>query len=99
MGLNADEKKLLEELTRRSQEPDADDFEIEIWDGGKGARVPFSQGSKWLFDNFGIGSAPEAVDGGGEGGQGGDGGQGGGQGDGGQGQSKGSYFKRQGARG
>jgi hypothetical protein len=94
MGLSADEKKLLEELTAKAKEPDAPESEIEIWDGSKGARVPFSQGSKWLFDNFGIGEAPAPP----EGGQGGDGGgDGGGQGgQGGQGaDGKGSYFKRQ----
>lgn len=58
MGLSADEKKLLEELTLRSQQPDAEDFEIEIFDGSRGARIPFSQGSKWLHEVFGIGDAP-----------------------------------------
>lgn len=60
MGLSADEKKLLEELNRKAQEPDAEDFEIEVWDHNKGtgARLPFSKGSKWLYDQFGIGEAP-----------------------------------------
>lgn len=90
MGLSAEEKKLLEELTAKAKEPDAEDFEIEIWDGGKGARVPFSQGSKWLFENLGIGEqpAPPPGDGGaGDGGQG-EGGQGG------EGAGR-TYFKRQ----
>lgn len=61
MGLTDDEKSLLEELTRKSEEPDADeDYEIEIFAGDKGARVPFSKGKKWLFETFGIGDPPEA---------------------------------------
>lgn len=69
--LNDDEKKLLEELTARQNAPDEDqDFEIELYDtaNGKGARIPFSQGKKWLFDTFGIGEAPAAPEGGGDGG-------------------------------
>lgn len=68
--LNDDERKLLEELTARANEPDADDdFEIEVYDttAGKGARIPFSRGKSWLFDTFGIGDAP-AAEGAGEGG-------------------------------
>lgn len=73
--LNDDEKKLLDELTARANEPDADDdFEIEVYDtsAGKGARIPFSKGKNWLFDTFGIGEAPAAPEGGGDGGAGGD---------------------------
>lgn len=64
MGLSADEKKLFEQLTAKANEPDVDDnFEIEIYDtnAGKGARLPFSRGAKWLFDAFGIGDAPAAA--------------------------------------
>jgi hypothetical protein len=59
--LTEEEQSLLDELTKRSQEPDgADDFEIEVYSkDGHGARIPFSRGSKWLYDNFGIGDAPE----------------------------------------
>ena len=74
MGLSADEKKLLEELTARSKEPDVDEsFEIEVYDtnAGKGARIPFSKGKSWLFDTFGIGEAPAAAAGE-DGGAGGD---------------------------
>jgi hypothetical protein len=79
VGLSADEKQLLEELTARAAEPDAeDDWELEIFDGTKGARIPISKGAKWLFDNFGIGDAPAPPAGDGDGGQdGGDGGAGG----------------------
>lgn len=31
-----------------------DDFEVEIEDGGKRARVPYSKAKKWLGDTFGI---------------------------------------------
>ena len=61
--LTKEEQALLDELTQRASEPDADDdFEIEVYDtsAGRGARVPFSKASKWLFDNFGIGDPPPA---------------------------------------
>jgi hypothetical protein len=68
--LTDDERKLLDELTARAAEPDADeDFEIEVYDttNGKGARLPFSKGSRWLFDTFGIGEPPAAPEPGPEG--------------------------------
>ena len=71
--LNDDERKLLEELTARANEPDADDdFEIEVYDttAGKGARIPFSRGKSWLFDTFGIGDAPAPAGAGEDGGAG-----------------------------
>lgn len=88
MALTDDERTLLDKLTKKSQEPDAPDHEIEIYDTkkGVGARVPFSQGAKWLFETFGIGEAPKALEGdagkqqqagssgGGQGGSGGSGG-------------------------
>ncbi len=73
MALSADEQKLLDELTARAAEPDPDsDFEIEIFNGERGARIPFSKGAQWLADNFGIGLDKSAgtdgdADGGGEG--------------------------------
>jgi hypothetical protein len=59
--LTDDELSLLEKLTAKAKEPDKDDHEIEIYDtkSGKGARLPFSQGAKWLFETFGIGDAPQ----------------------------------------
>jgi hypothetical protein len=60
MPLTPDERKLLEELTAKANSPDAEDFEIEIFSGDKGARIPFSQGAKWLHETFGIGDAPAA---------------------------------------
>ncbi len=74
--LSDDEQKLLDELTARASAPEEDnDFEIEVYDTGqgKGARIPFSQGKKWLFDTFGIGEAPAPPAGSGDdGGAGGD---------------------------
>ena len=62
MALTEDEKALLEQLTKKSKEADAEkDFEIEVYSkDGHGARIPFSQGKKWLYQNFGIGDSPEA---------------------------------------
>lgn len=78
MGLTADEKKLLEELTAKDAEPDADEtYEVEVYDtaNGRGARLPYGQAKTWLFESFGIGTppAPEKADKdpGGQSGQGG----------------------------
>lgn len=59
--LTDEEKRLLEDLTNKAKEEDPDEkFEIEIYDtgAGKGARVPYSHGKKWLFDTFGLGEDP-----------------------------------------
>lgn len=84
MGLNADEKKLLDELTARANEPDEDDnYEIEVYDtsAGKGARIPYRTGKSWLHATFGIGT-PDAAPAG-ESGEGGEAGAGeGGKGEG-----------------
>lgn len=73
--LSDDDQRLLDQLTAKAAAPDADaDFEIEIYDtkANRGARLPFSQGKKWLFESFGIGDAPPAGGAGGdEGGTGG----------------------------
>jgi hypothetical protein len=61
--LTDDERKLLDDLTARAAEPDADDdFEIEVYDttNGKGARLPFSKAADWLYSTLGIGDAPAA---------------------------------------
>jgi hypothetical protein len=80
MALSADEQKLLDELTAKASAPDADDdWELEIFDGARGARLPISKAAGWLHQNFGIGDAPApAAPAAGDGGQG-DGGQGDGQ--------------------
>lgn len=86
MALTSEEKSLLDELTRKSQEPDADEeFEFEIYDTktGRGARIPFSKGKNWLFDNFGIGEASAPKSDGAEG-----------QGEGEEPKPKSTYFNR-----
>jgi hypothetical protein len=44
------------ELERQLAEDDAseDDFEVEIRDGDKSTRVPYSKAKKWLGETFGI---------------------------------------------
>lgn len=62
MPLSDEEKATLEALTKKANEPDEDDFAIEIWDEtGAGAKVPFSKGQDWLR-RFGIGVEPPADD-------------------------------------
>jgi hypothetical protein len=76
--LSADEQSLLDELTAKASQPDADDdWELEIFDGAKGARLPISKAGNWLYQNFGIGDPPaSAAPAASDGGQGADGGQG-----------------------
>lgn len=40
-----------------------DDFEVEIEDNGKRARVPYSKARRWLGDTFGIDLAEKTDDG------------------------------------
>jgi hypothetical protein len=62
MALTADEQALLDELTAKASQPDADDtFEVEIFSGDRGARLPYNRASKWLSDNFGIGDLTAAA--------------------------------------
>ena len=44
------------ELERQLADDDAaaDDFEIEIRDGDKATRIPYSRGRSWLQEHFGI---------------------------------------------
>lgn len=91
--LTDDEKKLLADLKEREAAPDVDDdFEIEVYDTAKqrGARIPFSQGKKWLYESFGIGETPAPA----EGAETGAAGAGGGEGGGGEGPKAGSFFGR-----
>jgi hypothetical protein len=54
MALSDDEKATLDALTKKANEPDEDDFDIEIWDEtGAGAKVPYHKGKTWL-QRFGI---------------------------------------------
>jgi hypothetical protein len=52
--LTDDEAKSLEALLAKKDAPDEDDFDIEIFEGDKGARVPYSRGRSWLQRTFGI---------------------------------------------
>jgi hypothetical protein len=67
MALTEQEQALLDELTRRASAPDESDFEIEIFSGDKGARIPLSHGKQWLADNFGIDAEQAEGDGAAEG--------------------------------
>jgi hypothetical protein len=58
--LTDDEQKLLDELTARASEPDADDYEVSVWNGDKGVTLPVSKAAAWLHEHFGIGDAPAA---------------------------------------
>ena len=62
--LTDEEAKALKDLIAKQDAPDEDDFDIEIFDGDKGARVPYSKGRSWLAQTFGIdvGDAPDAAD-------------------------------------
>lgn len=66
MGLSKEEKDQLERLTAKANEPDEEDFEIEIGSGDKYARVPYSRGRSYLQQHFGIDLDPEADSGNGE---------------------------------
>lgn len=60
---------------------DDDDFEIEIFKDGKGARIPFRQGKSWLERELGLDFGSPAAAAGDDGqDQGGQGGNGAGQG-------------------
>ena len=60
MALNDEEKAALAELLEKDKEPDtAEDFEIEIYDGSRGARVPYSKGRSYLQTHFGIDLDPD----------------------------------------
>ncbi len=52
--LTAEQQKQLDDLTKLAEAPDEEDFEVEIFDGDKGARVPYSKGRSWLQKTFGI---------------------------------------------
>jgi len=68
MALTDDEKNQLAALQKKAEEPDADDYDIEIWDEtGAGARIPYHKGRSWL-NRFGI-DLPEQPEGDAEGDQ------------------------------
>ncbi len=62
--LTAEEKKLLEELTARANEPDEEE-DFEVWvknDKGNETRIPGRRAAGWLKENFGITLHDEAPD-------------------------------------
>jgi uncharacterized protein YcbX len=63
--LTPEQAKQLKDLQAQADAPDEDDFDVEIWEGDKGARVPYSKGRSWLSQTFGIdlGDPPAADDG------------------------------------
>lgn len=62
--LTPEQAQQLADLQAQADAPDEDDFDVEIWDGDKGARVPYSRGRSWLQKTFNIdlGDAPAAAD-------------------------------------
>jgi hypothetical protein len=60
VALSKEEQEQLDKLTAKAAEPDDEpDFEMEIYDGPKGARIPYRKGRSWLQENFGIDLDPD----------------------------------------
>jgi hypothetical protein len=57
--LTPEKRAELEALLAADDETGDDDFEIEIRDGDKAARVPYSKGRAYLQKHFGIDLDPE----------------------------------------
>lgn len=57
--LTPEKRAELEALLAADDDADDDDFEVEIQDGDKRARVPYSKGRSWLQTAFGIDLDPE----------------------------------------
>jgi hypothetical protein len=66
--LTDEERQTMAALLAKADEED--DFEVEIFSGDKGARLPYSQAKDWLAKEFGIGPAPAGGQGAPQGGQG-----------------------------
>ena len=60
--LTDDDRAALAALLAKADEED--DFEVEIFSGDKGARMPYSQAKDWLAKEFGIGATPAGDQGG-----------------------------------
>lgn len=62
--LTPEQAQQLADLQAQADAPDEDDFDIEIGDGDKWTRVPYSRGRSWLSTHFGIdvGDPPAAAD-------------------------------------
>lgn len=60
--LTPEQAKQLADLQAQADAPDDEDFDVEIWEGDKGARVPYSKGRGWLSKTFGfeLGDPPAA---------------------------------------
>lgn len=53
--LTAEEKRQLEELTRKANsDDDDDDFEVVITEGERSVRIPYRKGRSWVSKHFGI---------------------------------------------
>jgi hypothetical protein len=52
--LTPEQAQQLADLQAQADAPDDEDFDVEIWEGDKGARVPYSKGRGWLSKTFGI---------------------------------------------
>lgn len=62
--LTPEQQKQLDDLTALANSPDDDDdFEIEIVNGDRRARVPYRKGRSYLQEHFGIDLDPPADDG------------------------------------
>jgi len=61
--LTPEQQAQLDQLTALAAADDDDNFEIEIFEGDKGARVPYRKGRGWLERTFGIdvGDPPAAA--------------------------------------
>lgn len=63
MALTPDQQKQLDKLTALANADDDDeDYEIEIREGDRSARVPYRKGKDWLETHFGISLAPPSDD-------------------------------------
>jgi hypothetical protein len=65
--LTPDQARALADLQALADAPDDEDFDIEIWEGDKGARVPYSKGKGFLAKlGIDVGDPPAADDDGGQ---------------------------------
>lgn len=61
--LTPEQQKTLDELTALAESPDDDnDFEIEIRNGDRAARIPYHKGRSYLQEHFGIDLDPPEAD-------------------------------------
>jgi hypothetical protein len=62
--LTPEQANQLKDLQAQADAPDEEDFDIEIWEGDRGARVPYSKGKGFLAKlGIDIGDPPAADDG------------------------------------